>query len=325
MKRAARQGQGIGERLVSHFVVVLLAAIWGSTWPAIKYGLAFFPPFWFASLRFILTGGVLFGCILLFRLPRLQGRHAWRVVFVLGVVMVAIPYGLQFWSQQFISSGLGGVLISTVPFFVLLFGLWLLPHERAGPIAIVGLVVGFGGIAYIFRDSLFGGGTMAPWGVAGILACAASIGYGTVIARRDARDLHPTTMTALQMLIGAAFLIAFTAAVEHDVQFRVSARPPGPPIPGAVNLTLASFGLIAYIGLIGSGLSYILYYWVIQRVPALEASLISFGVPITANLFAVWWLNETLSPGFVAGAMVTLTGVALVSLSRRNGSTQVGE
>ncbi len=110
-------------------VFIALCIIWGSTWLGIKVGLEFLPPFLFAGFRFVISTFTLLilAKVLHAQMPR--DRSSWTVMLFLGVVQVSLPYGLVFWGEEYISSGLSAVLFSTLPFFVAMFA-HVIANER---------------------------------------------------------------------------------------------------------------------------------------------------------------------------------------------------
>src|SRR5437588_11289793 len=105
----------------ARIVFLLLCCIWGSTWLFIKLGLRYLPPVSFAAIRFLLASAILFAIVAARRARLPRTRREWRFIALTGVLAFAINYGLLFWGEQHISSGLAALLQATIPVFGMLF------------------------------------------------------------------------------------------------------------------------------------------------------------------------------------------------------------
>src|SRR5204863_4067160 len=134
----------------SRLVWFLLCGIWGSTWLFIKLGLADLPPLTFAGIRFLLASLILTILILArgVRWPRSQSD--WTLIAIVGFLQFSLNYGLVFWGEQHISSGLAAVLQSTFPVFGMVIAHLYLPYEQMTPAKVGGVLLGVVGVAVIF-------------------------------------------------------------------------------------------------------------------------------------------------------------------------------
>ncbi len=114
----------------SRLVWLLLCGIWGSTWLFIKLGLEDLPPLTFAGIRFVIAAAIVFALIAVRRIPLPTKRRDWMLLAVTGVLSFTLNYGLVFWGEQYISSGLAALLQSTLPLFGLIIAHFYLPGER---------------------------------------------------------------------------------------------------------------------------------------------------------------------------------------------------
>ena len=114
----------------SRLVWLSLCCIWGSTWLFIKIGLVDLPPLTFAGIRFVIACIILALFIGLRRVPLPRARRDWLLLAVTGVLSFSLNYGLVFWGEQYISSGLAALLQSTLPAFGLIIAHYYLPGER---------------------------------------------------------------------------------------------------------------------------------------------------------------------------------------------------
>src|SRR6185503_6136948 len=138
----------------SRLVWLVLCCIWGSTWLFIKLGLHDLPPLTFAGIRFVIAVLILFALIFARKVPLPVKRRDWMFLAVTGVLSFSCNYGLVFWGEQYISSGLAALLQSTLPLFGLLIAHFYLPGERMTVPRIAGVVLGVFGVAVIFSNQL---------------------------------------------------------------------------------------------------------------------------------------------------------------------------
>ena len=153
-------------------VFLVLCAIWGSTWLFIKIGLEHLPPLSFAGIRFVVAVLLLGALAAMRRAPLPRSRRDWAMIGVTGLLSFTVNYGLLFWGEQYISSGLASVLQATIPAFGLVVAHHYLPTERMTPAKVAGVALGIAGVAVVFSDQLSVEGTMALWGSAAIVVGA---------------------------------------------------------------------------------------------------------------------------------------------------------
>src|SRR5205085_5041656 len=142
-------------------VWLILCGIWGSTWLFIKLGLADLPPLTFAGIRFLFASAILILIILALGVRWPRTRREWIVIAISGALQFSLNYGLVFWGEQHISSGLAAVLQSTFPAFGLVIAHLYLPYERMTPAKVGGVLLGVLGIIIIFSDQLHIAGHLA--------------------------------------------------------------------------------------------------------------------------------------------------------------------
>src|SRR5258705_8240230 len=126
----------------ARLVWLILCGIWGSTWLFIKLGLADLPPITFARNRFVIACTILFLIIRIRRIPLPRASRDWILLAVSGVLAFGFNYGLVFWGEQYITSGLAALLQATLPAFGLVFAHFHLPGERLSWTRIGGVVLG---------------------------------------------------------------------------------------------------------------------------------------------------------------------------------------
>ena len=135
----------------SRIVWLVLCIIWGSTWLFIKVGLSDLPPLTFAGIRFVIASAILCLIIRVRRIALPTTKSDWWLLAITGVLAFSLNYGLIFWGEQYISSGLASLLQATIPAFGLVIAHFYLPTERMTPAKIVGITLGVLGVGVVFR------------------------------------------------------------------------------------------------------------------------------------------------------------------------------
>ncbi|HUF90293.1 MAG TPA: EamA family transporter [Gemmatimonadota bacterium] len=282
--------------------VAAVSFIWGSTWLAIKIGLEFVPPFLSAGMRFALAAAIL--CALSWArgipLPRRGRTHAG--LLALGILNFIVNYGAVYWGEQYVSSGLTAVLFATYPLFVLLIAHLALGTERITPRRALGVLVGFAGVAIIFRSDLAVYDPRAALAVGVILISPVVSAVTSVAIKRWGHDLHPYTLTALPMTYGAVGLTAIGLTVES---------------PRAIEWTPAAIGSITYLAVFGSVVAFVIYYRLLKVVPVSLLALVSYAFPVVAVALGWLVLDERLAGSTLLGAGAVLAGIVLATWRRR--------
>lgn len=278
---------------LSHYLVYgVLCLIWGTTWMAIRVLVRDVPPLWSAGVRFTLAAVImlLISAVRGSRAP--QGPREWRAVLVLGITMIAVPFGLIFWAEQFVASSMTAVLYSTMPLCVAALTPWMSKHSVPRS-AIFGMVVGAGGIAVLFGQGLTATRSTLLGGVA-ILLAVVSQGYSIHFAKREISEMDPVVATGWQFLVGAGALVAGSLAMERG---RESQWTPHAAIA------------LLFLALVGSAVAFGLYYWLLRHVQPYQISTLSLVVPIIAIIQGAAILQEPIPPLMLVASLVVLAAV----------------
>src|SRR5262245_5573928 len=248
--RIAQSHPGAHKSLMKTRIVwLILCGIWGSTWLFIKLGLTDLPPLTFAAFRFILASLILSLLILArgARWPR--GRNDWLLIFIVGVLQFSLNYGLVFWGEQHIPSGLAAVLQSTFPAFGLVIAHFYLPYERITTLRVIGVLMGIIGVAVIFSDQLRVAGQMALLGSTALVLSAFFGAYGNVLVKAYSQQIDPLVLAAGQMVCGFPPLLLLGIATEGS--------------PFHLHWTTKAVLSLAYLVIVGSVIAFGLYYWLV--------------------------------------------------------------
>lgn len=287
-------------RFVNALLYILLCLIWGSTWLVIKVGYGGLGPFNVAALRFFAAGLIFVALVPLFRARWPRGAGEWWLVTFVGMFLFAADYGLIYWAEQFLESGLTAILFATLPLLTIVCAHAYLPGERITPRKFGGTVLAFLGVVALFGDSV----RVDPSKTGPMLAvvasalCAAITGVTT---KRHGAALHPAALNAPAMLVGAAALSV--ASLASGERFR---------LPSDAETWTA----IAYLAVLGSVVTFLVYFTLLKTWSVTSLSFISVFTPAIALLLGFIFLGErpTLLSG--VGAVLILAGVTLASRSR---------
>jgi len=273
----------------------LLCLIWGSTWLAIKVGYGGLGPFNVAALRFFMAGAIFVPLVPLFRARWPAGAGEWALVAWVGLVLFAADYGLIYWAEQFLDSGLTAILFATLPLITILFAHAYLPGDRTTPRKLAGTLLAFGGVAALFGDHVRLDASKA-WPMAAVVAsavCAAAVG---VVTKRHAHHLHPAALNAPAMLVGAVALLA--ASVFSGDGF-------------ALPRDTDTWWAVTYLAIAGSVVTFLIYFTLLKTWSVTSLSFISVFTPAVALLLGFVFLGERPTTLTALGAGLILTGVAL--------------
>jgi len=275
-----------------------LCVVWSSTWLAIKVGLNDLPPISFAALRFLIAFAVLVA-VSLGRVPLLPKTRAdWTLLGFTGVLMFAVNYGLLFWGELHVSSGLAAVLQAVIVIFGMAFAHVMLPSEPLRWQRVAGAALSVGGVALICGRLLDQGGIMAFWGGLGIVVGGAGAAFSNVLLKRRALQLAPAMIAAWQMIFGAVPLMLVGLVAEGSpLQFRWTG--------------MAIFCLL-YLAVIGSALTFLLLYWLLPRMEINHLQTISLITPPGAVAFGWFFGGETFSLWSLVGGALVLAGVWMI-------------
>ena len=283
-------------------VWLILCGIWGSTWLFIKIGLRDLPPFTFAGLRFVLASAILGSLILIRRARWPRTRSDWYLIAVSGLLQFTLNYGLVFWGEQYISSGLAAVLQSTFPLFGLVFAHLYLPNERMTALKVVGVLLGILGVGVIFSDQLTIAGSMALLGSIALVLSVLFGSYSNVLVKAYGGKIDPQILAATQMVCGFVPLLAAGFVTEgNPLRFRWT-------VPALLSLM--------YLVIVGSVIAFWLYYWLVRNMDVTKTMLIALVTPVVAVILGMIVLHEQLNWRLVAGSACIILGLALIVLRR---------
>jgi drug/metabolite transporter (DMT)-like permease len=279
----------------------MLAVIWSSTWVAIKIGLEDCPPLLGAGVRFALAGLVLLAVA---AVQRRSLRTDWLLTGVLALAPFAAAYGLIYWGEQYVPSGLTAVLFGVLPLYIALLGAVFLPDAPLRPRLVVGVLVGIAGLALAFLESVeLGSAEKAALGATAIAVAPIGAAVGNIGQKLRAADLDAVVLNGWAMLGGGLLLLPASALAEDWGEFVWSAE---------------SVGSIAYLALFGSAITFVTLTVLLRHISAMAMGFLAMVLPFGALLFGAALYDEAITARAVAGAALVATGLLIAQWSRRS-------
>ena len=276
-----------------------LCFIWGSTWLAIRIGLESLTPIFSAGLRFSVASVFIYLIMKIKNISLQTDRFSLYLYLMMGYFSFVIPFGLVYWAEQFVPSGMAAVLFAVYPFWVVIFTNIRIPGESIGFYKIFGTVLGFAGIVIIFSDSFSGDLTSYLIGMFAVVLSGIMQAWIAVSIKKFGHHLHPLTMNFLPMVIAGISMVIIAFFAEDLSTIRVDQ-----------NAVLS----ILYLAFFGSVITFTSFYWLLKRINVVILSLIAFITPIVALILGYFFYNEVLSTRHFIGTALVLTGVFWANL-----------
>jgi len=274
--------------------LVLLAAVWGASFLFMRMGAPEFGLIVLVQLRLLIAA--------LFLLPVLMSRAGlaelpanWRPLTLLGLCNSAIPFLLLTYSTLYVTAGFSSIINATAPLWGAVVA-WLWLAERLPGSGMLGVVIGFAGVALLAGDKSSLAAPGSAMAVAAAVGGAFFYGIGANFARRYTRHLHSLTVATGSMLFPALLLAPLSIAFWPDT----------PP-------SLRAWVAIVAMGIASTGFAYILYFRLIANVGPAKAITVAYLIPVFAVLWGALLLDESVTGLMVAGCLVIFTGTALVT------------
>lgn len=283
---------------------VLLGLIWGSSFLWIKVAVAEIGPFMLVALR-VLFGLLGLTVILIVRRPTIPlDRRALLGFFFLGVVNTALPFTLISWGETHIESALASVLNGTMPLFTIVIAHFWLRDEKLNLQRLAGLVTGFFGVLILVTGDLDPNKVIRAdlLGQLAVLAAAACYATAATFTRRHMQGHAPLVQSMMTLLFADALLWVALPIAERPIQF------PALPI---------TWLALVWLGLLGSCVAYLLYFFLINTWGPTRTSLVTYVFPVVGVILGVSFLNEAADWRLLLGTALVVGGIVLVNLRAR--------
>lgn len=287
-----------GTRSKAIFALALVCVFWGTTWIASKEGVRHMPALQLAGIRQLIAG-LLYVGFFLFKGAQLPKGKEWRPILVLSFLNFILSNGLSTWGVKYISAGLASIMGAIFPLWLVVIGLFI-SKDKLPKLAVVGLLLGFGGVCIIFYEHIED--FLIPdfrFGILLSLIATWTWAFATLYTKKQAASYNPYFSLGLQMVIAGASLILFTSATNNSIPL--------------ADIPWQSWASIAYLIIFGSVIAFIAYLYALQNLPTEQASIYAYINPMVAVFCGSLVFNERISIFIVFGGLVTLVGVYLVN------------
>lgn len=286
--------------------LLILSGIWGSSYLFIAFAAESLPPMTLVAIRLLIGAASL--QILLrvrgVRLPR-EARTLAALAFM-GLFNNVIPFTLITWAEspgaQQIGSGLAALLIGAVPIFTVIIANFALRDERFTLLRVIGVLIGFSGVIVLVSPTLgVSGGEQSLGGALATLVASMSYAAAITFSRRYLSYVKPIVIGAMQMTFSILFLIPTALLIEQPQLAGVPAR--------------AWFSLL-WLGLLGSGIAYILFFGLVQNIGATRTSIVTYISPGISLILGIAFNGESLHWTLLAGLVLIIGGAIIVNRRR---------
>jgi drug/metabolite transporter (DMT)-like permease len=275
--------------------------VWGSTYLAVRVGVREVPPLILAAMRFSVAGLVLFGWVLA-RGERAPSLREWRSATLLGLVIFVFDYGLLFWAEQRVPSGIAAVMLATIPVFMALSEIIFLRTQRLTVRLALALLIGLGGVGVLMSRALnLGDAPIDKWGAVALIFASISWSIASVLARKLPLPGSKMMSSGAQMLTGGILLTVAAGAFGEFRNFH----------PGAVSREV--WLALLYLIVAGSIIGFTAYVWLIHHESPTKVGTYAYVNPIVAVLVGYFLGGEALSARTILGSVFILISVVVIT------------
>jgi drug/metabolite transporter (DMT)-like permease len=281
--------------------------VWGSTFLAIRIGVAEVPPFLLAAMRFF-TAGLLLYLWAISRGDPSPNRQQWSSVALLAVLIFMVDYGLLFWAEQRVPSGVAAVMMALIPAFTALAEIIILGTQRLTVRLALALIIGIAGVAVLMSRSLSLGGTpIDRVGASALILAALGWSVASALARKVPLPSSKVMSSGAQMLSGGVFLGIAAAALGELRGFH----------PGAVSAR--AWLSLVYLIVPGSIIAFTAYVWLLHRESPTKVGTYAYVNPVVAVVLGYFVGGEPLGARTILGTLCVLISVLVITMTRRGG------
>jgi drug/metabolite transporter (DMT)-like permease len=278
-------------------LLLALSLLWGASFFFGKIAVTEWPPLAVVLARVGLAAAVLQIAVRALGLSMAVGRRMWLAFFGMGLLNNLIPFGLIFWGQTEIGSGLAAILNATTPVFGVVVAHLFGTDEKATPLKIAGVLAGVAGVAILMGPDAVGGLGGALWPQLACLGGALSYGFAGLYGRRF-RELPPLVTATGQL--SATTIMALPLVLALNPPWLL-------PAP-----SLLAAGAMVGLAVLSTALAYVIFFQIMRRAGGSNTMLVTFLIPVSAILLGVGFLGEVLLPRHVFGMAAIFLGLALI-------------
>jgi drug/metabolite transporter (DMT)-like permease len=276
--------------------------VWGSTFLAIRVGVREVPPFLLAAMRFLAAGLLLYGWMIAQGERRPTGRQ-WLSVSLLALLIFVIDYGLLFWAEQRVVSGIAAVMMATIAVFMALSEIIFLGTQRLTIRLGLALLIGIAGVAVLVSRSLnLGGAPIDPIGTVALIIASVSWSIASVLTRKLPLPPSKVMSSGAQMLAGGVLLTLTSASLGEFRNFH----------PAAVSR--GAWLSLLYLIVAGSIIGFTAYVWLIHHETPTKVGTYAYVNPVVAVLVGYFLGSEPLGLRTILGTVFVLISVVLITM-----------
>ena len=293
-----------GGRWKTLLAFAIIYLVWGSTFLAIRIGVRELPPFLFAALRFTIAGAALFGWMIV-RRAKAPNWSQWLSISVIALLIFVCDYGLLFWAEQRVASGVAAVMMATIPTMMAVSEIVLLRTQRLTARLIFASFVGVAGVAVLAGKSLhLGGAAIDHGGAVALLIGSLSWSVASALSKRlPLPDSKPVSSGA-QMLIGGIML-----AVMADLRGEMRGFKAAP-------VSSAAWVALLYLIVMGSIVGFTAYVWLIHHETPTKVGTYAYVNPVVAVALGYFFADETIGLRTLIGSICVLISVVVVTTAK---------
>ncbi len=289
-------------KTLSAFAIIYF--VWGTTFLAIRVGVHEVPPFLLAAMRFLIAGGVLYGWMIA-RGERSPTARQWMAASSIAILIFVLDYGLLFWAEQRVPSGVAAVMMATIPVFMALSEIIFLRTQKLTVRLTLALLIGIGGVAVLISRSLnLTGAPIDKRGALALIVAAISWSLASVLTRKVALPPSKVMSSGAQMLAGGMFLALTAAALGEFRSFHPS------------NVSRGAWLALLYLIVFGSIIAFTAYVWLIHHESPTKVGTYAYVNPVVAVLVGYFLGGETLGLRTILGTLFVLTSVVVITSAR---------
>jgi drug/metabolite transporter (DMT)-like permease len=278
--------------------------VWGSTFLAIRVGVREVPPFLFAAMRFFVAGLVLFLWTLA-RGERLPRGREWASALALATLIFVLDYGLLFWSEQRVPSGVAAVMLALIPVFMALSEIILLRTQKLTVRLAVALLIGIAGVAVLMSRSLnLGGAPIDRTGAIALIIASMTWSIASALTRKLALPPSKSMSSGVQMLVGGIMLGLVAGALGEFPNFHPA------------NVSRGVWFALLYLIVAGSIIGFTAYVWLIHHESPTKVGTYAYVNPLVAVLVGYFLGGEALGTRTIVGTLFVLVSVVVITTTQ---------
>jgi drug/metabolite transporter (DMT)-like permease len=297
----ARKHQPTWKTLLAFGIIYF---VWGSTFYAIRVGVQEVPPFLLAAMRFLIAGLALYGWTVARGEKAPSGREWWSVSVVAFLIFV-VDYGLVFWAEQRVVSGLTAVMLATIPAFMALGEIFILGTQRLTVRLVAALLIGLGAVGVLVSRSLnLGGAPIDRLGAVALIVAAMGWSVASALARKMPLPESKVVSSGAQMLTGGLFLAVISWLLGEYRHFHPA------------DVSRGAWIALLYLIVAGSIIAFTAYVWLLHHESPTKVGTYAYVNPVVAVVLGYFLGGEELGLRTILGTVFVLISVVVITTTK---------